>query len=149
MVRCPETEHLFDQTMAHLVFSPRGYQAYTFLAFEDVFAYIRMAQSSLARAARNPSDNLEMVQSAVRDLDVAVSRARLGYVAAARQRFALDPALVHEVESRRGIYQASGPTSRSCYLVRTLLDSRAVCIRWSEHYHCSRLKFMVLSCCRP
>ena len=129
VVRCPETEHLWDQTMAHLVFSPRGYQAYTFVAFEDVFTHLQMAQRGLARAVRNPSDNLEMVQSAVRDLDVAVARARLGYVAAARQRFALDPALVHEVEPRRGIYQASGPTSRSCFLVRTLLDCRAVCIR--------------------
>ena len=120
VVRCPETEHLWDRTMAHLVFSPRGYQAYTFMAFEDVFTYTQMAQSELARAVRHPSDNLEMVQAAVRDLDIAVARARLGYVVAARQRFALDATLVHEVEPLRGIYQASGPTSRSCFLVRTL-----------------------------
>ena len=116
--RTPETEHLWDDTMAHLVFSPRGYQLYTFLALEDIFNYARMAQVECGRRGDDPAGVLESVSGY---LDTATARARFAYVAATRQRFALDPALVHEVEPLRGVYQASGPTLRSCLRVRALL----------------------------
>ena len=132
--RTPETEHLWDDTMAHLVFSPRGYQLYTFLALEDVFNYARVAQVECGRRGDDPAGVLESVFGY---LDTAIARARFAYVAAARQRFALDPALVHEVEPLRGVYQASGPTLRSCIRVRTLRFVRIPDSPLSDLLRCS------------